>query len=118
MKNLESNVLIAKFLDKNTSLIDRNDGYIKSLKVFSAKDLVFDSDWNWLMEVVNEIADKTGWELVMRYGNAYWNNEGEYIKAEESDDDYYEYEGGYENILNIFKAVVVFIKWYNRQNSK
>lgn len=70
----------------------------------------FDSDWNYLMAVIKEIGNKTGFTLVMEENTSYWVNNGEYI------DDDPEF-GGYGNISNILEAVVEFIKWHNQQKS-
>jgi len=70
----------------------------------------FDTDWNYLMAVIKEIGNKTGFTLVMEENTSYWVNNGEYI------DDEPEF-GGYGNISNILEAVVEFIKWHNQQKS-
>lgn len=68
-------------------------------------DLSFHHDWNWLMEVIKEIGNKTDFELVMGYDYCYWNNEGEQPLEG--------FEGGYGDIIYIYSAIISFIKWYN-----
>lgn len=98
--NTENNKIIAKFLDSKIYLKD-TDGYSKPLSVFNSKDLKFDSDWNWLMEVIFKITklgvsyDDKGNELFLKIG---------------------------ENLLMLkiqptYDAVFDLIKWYNEQKS-
>ena len=69
------------------------------------KSTKYDSDWNWLMEVIKEIADKTGFQLTLGEDYSYWNNQGENPFTI----DY----GGYNNINSVYEAVVDLIKWHN-----
>ena len=72
---------------------------------FFGSEMKFSTDWNWLMEVIKEIGNKTDFELVMGYDYCYWNNEGEQPLEG--------FEGGYGDITYIYSAVISFIKWYN-----
>ena len=76
------------------------------------EDLVFHNDWNWLMEVVKAIGDRTEYELVSGYNYSYWNRYGEnpILDKEDIPQEF----GGYSDIINIYEACVVFVKWYNQ----
>ncbi len=67
--------------------------------------LLFDSSWDWLMPVINQIGEKTDYELIINSQESYWNKFGDNPTNQEY--------GGYSNIENIWIAVIEFIKWYN-----
>ena len=69
------------------------------------RDLKFHNDWNWLMLVIQEIANKTGYNLVINCSYSYWNKFGENPLNKEF--------GGYENIENIYQACSEFVDYYN-----
>lgn len=73
---------------------------------------VYHSDWETLFEIVKHISDTTGYELVIRYDNSYWNKFGENPLRDKKGNEV-EF-GGYKNIKNIYEAVVEFVKWYKK----
>lgn len=64
----------------------------------------YHASWDWLMPALKEIEEKTGYCLVMAPGYAYWTKDGEQMLND--------YEG-FEDIANIYKAVVDLIEWHN-----
>jgi len=103
MNTTENNKLIAEFLqvDKNENGTFELPQYCKmtlggNFKTeFTADNLQYHKNWNWLMEVVEKISHKGiagGWIADIKDG---------LINA---------------NIENTFNACVEFIKWYNLQN--
>lgn len=72
---------------------------------FKPENMLFNSDWSWLMLVVQAISNQTEYELVFGYGYSYWNNFGENPLGTEF--------GGYEEIANIYEACSMFVDWYN-----
>ena len=114
----ENNKIIAEFMGVKPRLISPDVyGYSDSPffncihdtpeKVIESisKYVKYHSDWNWLMPVIQEIGNRTGYELCMHLEYSYWNNSGNDATGSEY--------GGYENIASIHYAVVSFIKWYN-----
>lgn len=74
--------------------------------------LRYDSDWNWLMPVVEKIESINYSSVQIKEGlchisyhdtNGYWNHK----KID-----------GHPKIISTHKAVIEFIKWYNSQQSK
>ena len=112
MENIiENNKLIADFLGFQKTDIGMYDSE-GILKLSYTKDNVFDellfhTSFDWLMPVIKQIGDKTGFELIMNYSESYWNNAGENPFDESFD--------GYEKVEGVYKAVVSFINWYNEQ---
>lgn len=108
---LQNNKLIAKFqyekLCENTEtddflVRDKNTNYIE----FYVVDAKYHSSWDWLMPVIEKIMDicfecseLTGWEI----------NDPE---------DFYAIRDCIPDITHTYKAVVEFIKWYNKNNKK
>jgi hypothetical protein len=96
-----NNILIAEFMGINH--LD-DDKYINNLKGMKAEglyfeqgymtsELKFDTDWNWLMQVVKKCREESNDE------DSYW--EAIYYSLVDLDID------------NVYIAVVEFIKWYN-----
>jgi len=67
----------------------------------------YPTSWDWLMPVLLNIGERTGWTLVMEESTSYWCNEGQHDELEE--------RGGYSNIQNIWENVVAFLNW-NKNN--
>ena len=78
--------------------------------IFKNQELKFHTDYNWLMQVVKAIGDKTEYELVSGYDCSYWNRYGENPFSGPGDPAF----GGYSDITNIYEACVAFVKWYNK----
>ncbi len=118
MNTLENNKLIAEFLGAtNNNHPDDYDmyGIIETIEdgedekhYFKPEEMLFNSDWNWLMEVVEKIESldfsfqilKNGWVVI-------------------NDDDNEEVlESFGESKLNaVYGGCIEFIKYYNEQNS-
>lgn len=78
------------------------------------KSAKFDTDWNWLMEVVEKI------ENLNEYISIYLYPQGCTIskcKEFEGDKDYFDISiDGDSKIEAVYNACVEFIQWYYRQN--
>lgn len=100
-------------LHKNFILLHDFQYGKENLKEWVKKDNsytgIYHTDFNQLFEIICLIGNKTEFELVMHYNSCYWNKFGENPLSEKE-------FGGYENIKNIYKAVVSFVKWYNKNN--
>ena len=115
-KIIEGNKLIAEFMGfKPAQCINGwawdNNKIIKPISLhgslINAKENgKFHSSWDWLMPVVMEIGNRTGYTLLMGETHSYWCNEGQHDELSEF--------GGYSNIENIWEAVIEFIKWHNK----
>ena len=97
MRNLENNRLIAEFMNYNLEIVN-NEVYFTHddmLESLSDEELHFDTDWNWLMEVVGKILtvgdDTNQWDSVL--------NELQSI-----------------TIKNVYEACIEFINWHNGKN--
>jgi len=124
--NSQNNKLIAKFLGSKTYLKDA-DGYLKPLSVFNQNDLVFDRDWNWLMQVVEKIESleinieiKSQWNVfvkanvhqttikVFKYTKLYTAYSSEEVITIYT-------EPNTNKLQNVYEAVVKFIEFYNKK---
>lgn len=83
------------------------------IKAWVRKDLSYNGGYHekmdFLMEVLQKIGNKTGYELVIGSADSHWNNMGENPFEEDF--------GGYEDVLNIYEAIVAFIKWWHKAGS-
>ena len=96
----ENNKIIAEFMGykKNTPSKDFFQHPTEKNRYDRIEFLSYDSDWNWLMEVVEKIYNtKAPYEL-------HKNIEDAFI---------YKVENRIESVYN---ACVEFIKWYNEEN--
>ena len=120
MNTTENNQLIASFLGQTSTIYEFPQfGYIKSngdwKDTFSASELKFHSDWNWLMEVVEKIesleVDKITFDFFITQEKAHIH----YCKNNEWFSNIFISEGK-SKIQNTYNNCVEFIKWYNQQN--
>lgn len=83
-----------------------------STTIFKNTELKFHRDYNWLMQAVKAIGDRTEYELVIRHDSCYWNRYGEnpILDNEGNPQEF----GGYSDIINIYEACTAFVKWYNQ----
>ena len=103
-ETIENNKLIAEFMGLS-EIVKTNGIVFKDNNTDEIHLIKYHSEWNWLMPVIQEIGNRTGYELCMHLEYSYWNNLGNDATGSEY--------GGYENIASIHYAVVSFIKWYN-----
>jgi hypothetical protein len=112
MNTTENNQLIASFLGQTSTIYEFPQfGYIKSngdwKDTFSASELKFHKDWNWLMEVVEKINNTGRFEVIIQYGFCYvTDGDGELTLSCPAKN----------TIYAVYSAVVEFIEWYNKQN--
>jgi len=112
MKHMEDNKLIAEFIggwkERNYFVIETP--FFKSLGgcIFAPSELKFDSDWNWLMEVVEKIqnVDKNNYIKIDTYHTFISVLNKKQIERRDGN-----------KLLSTYNACVEFIKWYN-QNKK
>ena len=101
------NILIAEFMGVKTITIDklksilkqnREDGFIRTPQAYTLDELKYDSSWDWLMPVANEIIKSRD--------------------EQNSDCDLTDLKYALQttNIELVYKAVVEFIKEYNQNN--
>ena len=102
--NIENNKIIAEFINytiKENELFDNKDLYIQHI----TDTLKFDTDWNWLMEVVEKIESK-GFNFEIKRNWARISRKGENIVLR--------WEEDRNKIDAVYNACVEFIKWYNQ----
>ena len=132
MKNIvENNKLIAEFMGVFDKILstgnihswsdapfyytteDTKEKVIKNICKYSK----YDSDWNWLMKVVDKIES-----FVLNDDNSFNVTIGatNYCVIQDSYGEIYEnIEDSEETkLLTVYKAIIKFIKWYNEQNKK
>lgn len=105
MQNItENNKLIAEFMagEKDKQV------YIKHLNAWydNCMGYKYNTDWNWLMEVVEKI-ESLGFEFTIKRSWAKITRKNENIVARWEDDK--------TKIESVYNACLEFIKWYNEQ---
>lgn len=117
--NTENNILLAEFLEfQKTDLgwFD-NEGVLSEVEQDNCFDsLYFDTDWNWLMAVVDKIESllfENDNSVNVTIGSSCYcviqdslGNLLEITKEENS------------KIASVYKACVEFIQWYNKENNE
>lgn len=102
----ENNKLLAEFMVfdftrfENDGIIEPNYGtffkYVQS--TFTLEELKFDSDWNWLMEVVHKCLEICNNEMLneweIGFSDAFFSMD----------------------IVQMYKESISFVKWNNEQN--
>jgi hypothetical protein len=95
MDTLKNNRLIAEFMNYNLEIVN-NEVYFTHddmLESLSDEELHYDTDWNWLMEVV---------EKIEKVGKTEFKFSVEFEKVKLS-----------SNIESVYNACIEFVKWYN-----
>ena len=120
---IENNKLIAEFIgieyiegDCNQKWRLTNSPIHKVTMSSHSVHLHFDVSWDWLMPVYNKLSLKhdIGWKITSKYINIY-THAGQPIG---------DFNGMFEincpqNVMSdAYRAIVAFIKWYNKQNGK
>jgi hypothetical protein len=118
MTTTENNKLIAEFM----GILNIDDTkYIETLKEMKSNGLYFeqgymtselkyDTDWNWLMPVVEKI-EELGYDFDI---NKRENDNNVFIRGSQ----YSKTTSNKTKIEAVYNACVEFIKWYNNQNKK
>ena len=119
MNTEEKNDLIARFMEGNLEdngwnfcLSDFGTNVIGGYGFYESFDLKFHKSWDWLIPVVEKIND-TG---VVSNIN-FWFDGGYFVIEAETDEEIRTFEGHQNSnthITCIYKAVVEFIIWYNK----
>lgn len=99
---MEDNKLIADFMGK-----EWHKEFFKDVFIISPSNITykFDTDWNWLMEVVEKIESK-GFNFEIKRNWARISRKGENIVLR--------WEEDRNKIDAVYNACVEFIKWYNQ----
>lgn len=96
-----NNKLIAEFMGYKKSIANT---WFKDKKIVQSSSFKYDSDWNWLMEVVERINNTGRFEVVIQKGFCYVSDESNELTL----------SCPASNTLEaVYQAVVEFIKWYN-----
>ena len=96
--------------DDNRGVFWSLSPYFEETGSATTNELLFHSSWDWLMPVIVEIGDRTGYSLNTGYDYSYWNDFGENPLEKEW--------GGYANIENAWTACVEFIEWHNENRKQ
>ena len=102
--NTENNKLIAEFMGYKKSIANT---WFKGNKIVQTTSFKYDSDWNWLMEVVEKIESKCsnlGFEISARFVHIRVDNEWIISSGVKSN-----------RIEAVYNACIEFIKWNNQQ---
>lgn len=122
---IENNRLLAEFLGANVTIDGEYEmyGIIPTVEdgewenhFFKPENMPFDTDWNWLMQVVERINIKDDFKYTVRIYSMdveIHNNETGVTIV----DLFSDYSTD-QLILSVYEACVEFIKWYNDQNKK
>ena len=106
--NNSANALIAEFMGMKPHDPKELDGFwtntIKAHKFDNVMNLQFNSDWNWLMEVVEKI-ESIGFTFETKKNWARITRKGENIILRWEEDK--------TKIEAVYNACIEFIKWYN-----
>ena len=107
---MEDNKLIAEFMGYT---VNEDGNFCKGgIPLLKISDFKYDHDWNWLMRVVETITNiDEGKYSVDISSVGMWAC---YIKRDDISEKEITSFGGFEPIINVYKAVVQFIKWYNQ----
>lgn len=112
MNTTENNKLIAEFM--NYELCGKNT-YEYNLKLYLIEDLKFNSDWNWLMLVVDEISEN---DFVDEFEINKCSVFGNITKITPSKNDTFEsfyFDSSKDELIDVvYNTCVEFIKWYNQ----
>lgn len=118
MNTTENNKLIAEFMGLvRSSVVDKywTEKDSEGIGIGQLKELRYDTDWNWLMEVVEKIES-----IIFDNNNSFNVTIGStnYCVIQDSNGDTYESveDYGETKLLTTYKAIVKFIKWYNEKN--
>lgn len=108
MNITENNNLLADFIalekssyysGKDTKGNNLSWAYVFNNEFYTYEELKFDTDWNWLMEVAQQITITKEFHEEYPNNNLFWEAYNQIDKEE------------------IHNSCVEFIKWYNQQKS-
>jgi exonuclease I len=118
--NTENNKLLAEFLGNSTDeygadvfvpnqlMFNRNAECMQG--IFQFNECYFDTDWNWLMEIVEKIESLKHCQIDISLN---WCRIG--YKDTLFNYDSRNYFKGLTKIEAVYNACVEFVKWYNEQ---
>ena len=121
MNTTENNKLIAEFMGYNKTTM--NNGKKELWTIGSTSDnknyfefvdgLVFHSDWNWLMQVVEKIEKEHEFNTKLWYNRTRKDYQMQLFYTDFEKDIIVNSKSKIEAVYN---ACIEFIKWYNQQN--
>lgn len=111
----ENNKIISEFLGNKPS---NNGLYTINGKTTRPSELIYHSDWNWLMEVVEKIES-------LGYGfNFFFKKDKCYVSISNFESNVFvgangvDYNTQPNKIEAAYNACVTFIEWYNKQTAQ
>jgi hypothetical protein len=111
---IENNKLLAEFLGLKQDSFNTNLYYwLDKGRYFRENEINFDTDWNWLMAVVEKIEDIESIDVdILTHGTRIyeWRSGGRVI-ADNCADISFD-----KKIEHAYDSVVKFVKWYNSTN--
>jgi len=110
MNTTENNKLIAEFMGLPFIVFEGETNYIRDLQHVSEDQLDYDSDWNWLMEVVEKI-ESLGYWTSLNSGSDHWFRIGK-LHLNHSLIEF----SCKTKIETVYNAAVKFIQWYNENH--
>lgn len=123
---LEYNKLISDFMKFDFDSFDiqytEEFTYLQKFRIGAVKDLKYHTSWDWLIPVVNKIRD--GKDFPSRIPNGFSLEIGLTGYTTLRTKDLGKYSFGFydivmcektEGIETVYKAVIEFIKWYNKE---
>lgn len=126
MKNTtENNKLLAEFLQfKRYSIKGKNDGYIVQFREGQipvntcGANLIFHSDWNWLMQIVEKIESLGYWVQIKR-NHCFIENFGNSYEAKQNNTFFInQVQWGKNKLHATYNACTEFVKYYNENSAK
>lgn len=120
--NVVNNTLLAEFLGWKECYTPLENYFDNNGDTFLESELLFHSNWNWLMKVVEKIESLGMLFKVSRWRedevltNGYWCTISDSFSGVEFADSAY-IDDTETRIEAMYLACIEFIKWYNLQNS-
>ena len=123
MTTQENNILIAEFMGMKPHDKNELDGFwtnvIRAHKFDNVANLQFDTDWNWLMQVVEKIENITNKDNFILYDFNIYSDA--VIVSNQNDEDIIlinKNDGEFTTKIEaVYIACVMFTQWYNQQKN-
>jgi hypothetical protein len=123
---MENNKLLAEFLGNDTDEYGTDVFVPKQLMfnhsaqcmqgIFQFDECYFDTDWNWLMEVVEKI-ESIVWEEINDTSFNVTIGATSYCVIQDNNGGMIEIIGeGKSKLESVYNACIEFVKWFNNQN--
>jgi hypothetical protein len=109
----QNNILIAEFMGFKKDSPSTNWYYdLKKSRYYRLNELLYDTDWNWLMKVVDKIES-------LGYVHSIYGNFSTFLKKGTFNELIWvdEFRGN-TKLEAVYISVIEFIKWYNETKQK